>query len=109
MEFEFSIFGYKNPEENIKKDFIVDYREDPFHIDFETAFKKRERKELLNFVIIEDFGETTHEWRMNHDPIMTRRKLERYNLPVPAAFSDRHIELIDWNQKFTARAEFINF
>ena len=106
MKFEFSIFGYKNPTEDLKKDFVLDHRKDLVDIDFETCFKKRERKELLNFVMLEDFGEITNEWKMNHDPIMTRRKLERYNLPIPACFAARNLEVMEWEKKFGERADF---
>ena len=109
MEFEFSVFGYKDPTEDLKKDFVLDHRKDPVDIDFETCFKKRERKELLNFVMLEDFGETTNEWKMNHDPIMTRRKLERYNLPIPASFGARNLEMMEWEKKFGERADFTDF
>ena len=61
----------------------------------------------MNFVNHENFGETTREWKMNYDPVKTIRKIERYNLPVPPSFSERNNELLEFDELFTKRADFV--
>jgi hypothetical protein len=75
IDFEFSVFGHKDPTYDLKQHFIIDHRKDPFNADFDKCYKRRERKQRLNFVNYEDFCELTREWRMNFDPIKTLQKL----------------------------------
>lgn len=108
LEFEFKIYGHKDPTYDLKQHFIVDHKMDPFNSDFDQCWKRRERRQRLNFVNHEDFGETTREWKMNFDPIKTIRKMDRYNLPAPPSFEKRYIEMIQFDKLFTQRADFLD-
>ena len=44
---------------------------------------------------------------MNFDPIKTMLKLKRYNLPAPPCFEERYIQLNQFDELFTQRADFV--
>ena len=110
MEFEFKIFGLKDPYTDLKRDpevWVPNFRTTPAHAWFREAWKERAgTPRVARLIFTEMLGDGTKEWKMNFDPRATEKMSEIYGSPLPASFVARHREMEAWRRIMERRGVF---
>ena len=110
MEFEFKIFGVKDPYTDLKRDedaWVANFRTNPTHVKFREAWEERRGgRAVTRLIFREMLGDGTKEWKMNFDPRATEKMSQIYGSPLPASFLARHREMEAWRRIMERRGVF---